>query len=103
MFDGRAAIGYDHGYDAEVFYLGLALDERYVEGFVEGCLERIGDADPHEEDFLRGLWEEGDDRDFVLEALKSGVEVRPGRPRTSSTGPCSSPVRLAAGFHSPLP
>jgi hypothetical protein len=27
-FTGRAAIGYD----AEVFYLGLALDERYVEG-----------------------------------------------------------------------
>ena len=26
MFEGRAAIGYDHGYDAEVFYLGLALD-----------------------------------------------------------------------------
>jgi hypothetical protein len=31
-FTGRAAIGYDHGYDGEVFYLGLALDERYVEG-----------------------------------------------------------------------
>jgi hypothetical protein len=27
-FTGRAAIGYDHGYDGEVFYLGLALDER---------------------------------------------------------------------------
>ena len=24
----------------EVFYLGLALDEGYVEGFVEGCLKR---------------------------------------------------------------
>jgi len=23
---GRAAVGYDHGYDAEVFYLRLALD-----------------------------------------------------------------------------
>ena len=30
--------------------------------------------------FLRGKWEDGDDRDFVLEALKSGVEVRPGGP-----------------------
>jgi hypothetical protein len=40
MFEGRAAIGYDHGYDAEVFYLGLALDPAYVEGWVEGCLER---------------------------------------------------------------
>ncbi len=80
MFEGRAAIGYDHGYDAGVFYLGLALDERYVEGFVEGCLERIGEDDPDGEDFLRGIWEEGDDRGFVLEALKGEVEVRPGRP-----------------------
>ena len=40
-FTGRAAIGYDHGYDGEVFYLGLALDPHYVEGWVEGCLERI--------------------------------------------------------------
>ncbi len=74
--EGRAAIGYDHGYDARVFYLGLALDERYVEGFVEGCLERIGEDDPDEEGLLRGIWEEDDDRDFVLEALKGGVEVR---------------------------
>jgi hypothetical protein len=55
VFEGRAAIGHDHGYDAEVFYLGLALDERYVEGFVEGCLERIGEDEPDEEDFLRGI------------------------------------------------
>jgi hypothetical protein len=41
VFEGRAAMGHDHGYDAEeVFCLGLALDERYVEGFVEGCPER---------------------------------------------------------------
>jgi hypothetical protein len=30
----------------------LALDAAYIEGFIEGCLERIGD--PDEEDFLRG-------------------------------------------------
>jgi hypothetical protein len=60
--EGRAAIGYDHGYDAEVFYLGLALDEKYVEGFVEGCLERIGEDDPDEEHFLRDIWGEGEDR-----------------------------------------
>jgi hypothetical protein len=41
MFEGRAAIGYDHGYDAQKYYLGLALDRKYVEGFIEGCLERI--------------------------------------------------------------
>ena len=65
------------GHDAEeVFYLGLALDERYV----EGCLERIGEDDPDEEEFLRGIWEDGDDRGFVLEALKGGVDVRTGRP-----------------------
>ena len=40
-FTGRAAIGYDHGYDGEVFYLGLALDPHYVDGWVEGCLERM--------------------------------------------------------------
>ena len=80
MFEGRAAIGYDHGYDAEVFYLGLALDEKYVEGFVEGCLERIGEDDPDEESSLRGIREDGDDRGFVSEALKGGAEVRTGRP-----------------------
>ncbi len=78
-FTGRAAIGYDHGYDAEVFYLGLALDERYVEGFVEGCLERIGEDDPEGEQLLRGEWEEGD-REMALEALKAECEIRPGRP-----------------------
>ncbi len=34
-FSGRAAIGYDHGYDAEVFYLRLALDEKCVEGSLD--------------------------------------------------------------------
>jgi hypothetical protein len=38
MFEERAAIGYDHGYDSQKFYLGLSLDLEYVEGFVEGCL-----------------------------------------------------------------
>lgn len=79
MFEGRAAIGYDHGYDGEVFYLGLALDEKYVEGWVEGCLERIGEDDPEGEDLLRGEWEEGD-RDLVMEVLQAGCEVRTGRP-----------------------
>jgi hypothetical protein len=56
VFEGRAAVGYDHGHDAEeVFYLGLALAEGYVEGFVEGCPERIGEDGPDEEGFLRGI------------------------------------------------
>ena len=45
-FEGREAVGYDHGYDGEVFCLGLALDQAYVEGFVGGCLERIGEEAP---------------------------------------------------------
>ncbi len=44
-FSGRAAIGYDHGYDTEVFYLGLAVDEKYV----EGSLDRPA----------RTIWEDG--------------------------------------------
>ena len=77
---GRAAIGYDHGYDGEVFYLGLALDPAYVEGFVEGCLERIGEDDPEEERLFRDLWEDETKREVVIESLKADCQVRPGRP-----------------------
>jgi hypothetical protein len=35
-FMDREALGYDHGYDAQKFYLGLALDAERVEDFVEG-------------------------------------------------------------------
>jgi hypothetical protein len=79
-FTGRTAIGYDHGYDGEVFYLGLALDERYVEGFVEGCLERIGEDDPDEELLFRDLFEDETQRDVVIEGLQADCEVRTGRP-----------------------
>jgi len=52
-----------------------------VEMYVEGCLQRIGeDEGPDGEAFLRGIWEDGDDRGFVPEALKGGVEVRTGNP-----------------------
>ena len=79
-FTGRAAIGYDHGYDGEVFYLGLALDPAYVEGWVEGCLERIGEDHPDEEMLFRDLWEDETQRDVVIDSLKADCEVRPGRP-----------------------
>jgi hypothetical protein len=36
-----------------VFYLGLAPDSAYIEGFVEGCLERIGEDDSDEAKRLR--------------------------------------------------
>src|SRR5215204_7057621 len=55
-FMDREATGYDHGYDAQKFYLGLALDPKYVEGFVEGCLERIGEDEPEDEDLFRDVW-----------------------------------------------
>jgi hypothetical protein len=79
-FTGRAAIGYDHGYDAEVFYLGLALDPAYVEGFVEGCLERIGEDNPEEEEIFRDLWDDETQREVVIESLKADCRVRTGRP-----------------------
>jgi hypothetical protein len=79
-FTGRAAIGYDHGYDGEVFYLGLALDERYIEGWVEGCLERIGEDDPVEEQLFRDLWEDDTQREVVIESLQADCEIRAGRP-----------------------
>jgi hypothetical protein len=77
--EDREVIGYDHGYDGEVFFLGLALDPAYGEGFVEGCLERIGEDDQEGEDLLRSEWEEGD-REMVLEILKAESDVRVGRP-----------------------
>ena len=78
-FTGRAAIGYDHGYDGEVFYLGLALDPAYIEGWVEGCLERIGEDDPDEELLFRDR-EDETQREVVIESLKADCEVRTGRP-----------------------
>jgi hypothetical protein len=63
-----------------LFYLGLALDPAYVEGFVEGCLQRIGEDDPEEEQIFRDLWEDESQRDVVIESLKADCEVRAGRP-----------------------
>ncbi len=80
MFEGRAAIGYDHGYDAQKFYLGLALDPKYIEGYVEGCLERIGEDDSEEELLFRDLWEDEGERETVLAILKDECEILPGKP-----------------------
>ena len=78
-FTGRTAIGYDHGYDTEVFYLGLALDPHNVDGWLEGCLERIGEDYPEEELLFRDLWDEETQREVVIESLKADCEVRVGR------------------------
>jgi hypothetical protein len=75
-FTGRAAIGYDHGYDGEVFYLGLALDPAYI----EGCLERIGEDYPDAEQIFRDLWEDETQKEVVIESLQADCEVRTGRP-----------------------
>jgi hypothetical protein len=48
-FTGGAGLGYDHGYGGEVFYLGLALAPKDIEGFVALCgtaaLETADQAD----------------------------------------------------------
>ena len=80
MFEGRAAIGYNHGYDAHKFYLGLALNPKYIEGFVEGYLERIGEDEPEEENLFRDLWEDEGERETVLAILQAECEVFLGRP-----------------------
>lgn len=51
-------------YGDEVFYLGLTLDPRYM----NGALEFIGEDDG--EDVLQGVGEDGEDWDFALEALE---------------------------------
>jgi len=80
VFEGRAAIGYNHGYDAQKFYLRVALDPKYVEGVVEGCLERIGEDDAEGELLFRDLWEDEGERETVLEILKAECEVLAGKP-----------------------
>jgi hypothetical protein len=78
--EGRAATGYDHGYDGEVFYLGLALAPAYVAGFIEGRLERICEENSEEKHHFRDFWEDEGEREAVLEPLKADCEVRSGRP-----------------------
>ena len=79
-FTGRAAIGYDHGYDAQKFYLGLTLDPKCVERFVDGCLERIGEDEPDDKALFRDLWEDEGEREAVLMVLQAECEVLPSRP-----------------------
>ena len=80
MFEGRAAVGYDHGYDAHKFYLGLALDPKYIEWFVEGCLERMGEDEPEDEALFRDLWGDEGERETMLSILQAECDVLIGRP-----------------------
>jgi hypothetical protein len=56
----------------------LALDPNYVDGWVEGCLERIGEDNPEEEQLFRDLWEDETQREVVIVSLKADCEVRTG-------------------------
>src|SRR5918993_867873 len=101
-FTGRAAIGYDHGYDGEVFYLGLALDERYVDGWVEGCLERIGEDYPEEEQLFRDLWDEETQRQ-VGGVVRPPAATLPARPSELYLGATTEIRGQAAWSPSPHP
>jgi hypothetical protein len=46
----------------------------------EGCLEKIGEDDPQEEQIFPDLWEDETQREVVIESLKADCEVRKGRP-----------------------
>jgi hypothetical protein len=55
----------------------VRLDPKYVVGFVEGSLERIGEDDPEEEQILRDLWEgEKTQREVLIGSLKADWQVR---------------------------
>jgi hypothetical protein len=41
------------------------------EGFVEGCLERIGGDDPEEEHIFKDLWEDETQREVMIESLRA--------------------------------
>jgi hypothetical protein len=48
--------------------------------FIEGCLERIGEDNPEEEQLFRDLSEDETQREVVIESLKADCEIRVGRP-----------------------
>jgi hypothetical protein len=56
-----------------------------VSGWVEGCLERIGEDYPEEELLFRDLWEDETQREVVLESLQADCEVRVGEASESLT------------------
>lgn len=55
----------------------------YLEGFVEGCLERIGEDEPEEEAHFRDLREDEGEGATLLTILEVKHEVLPGRPDSS--------------------
>ena len=49
----------------------MALDPHFVDGWVEGCLERIGEDHPEEELLFRDLFEDETQREVVIESLQA--------------------------------
>ena len=64
------------------------LIHSYVDGWVEGCLERIGEDYPEEEQLFRDLFEDETQRDVVIDCLKADCAVR--------TGKTSGPLRIVS-------
>ena len=60
------------------------MDPKYIEGFVEGCLKRIGEDEPDDEALFKALfkdlWKDEGERETVLTVLQTECEVLPGRP-----------------------
>ena len=56
--------------------MGLALDPSCIEGWVGGCLERIGEDDAEGETLFLDLWEGETQRNVVVGGGKAGCEVR---------------------------
>jgi hypothetical protein len=42
-----------------------------LKGWVEACLERIGEDNPDEEQLFRDLWDDETQREVVIESLKA--------------------------------
>ena len=81
---GNLGVGYDRGYDGAMFYPSYGDEKDYLDGFVEGCVERILEDEAAElthpddvpaEHYL-DLWRDPklppeDKKELVLEPLKS--------------------------------
>ena len=54
----------------------MGFDPVFVEGFIEGCLERIGEDNPDEGDRFQDLWDDETQREVVIESFRADCEVR---------------------------
>jgi hypothetical protein len=65
----------------------VALDPQYIENFVDGCLERIGEDDLEEERLFQDLF--GRCHQFLLRYryMVSGANTATSSPEVSSTQP----------------